>query len=77
MRTIDNDNLYPIIHQNRFNFRKRSYECPRCETYNALSASYMSIVDEQVFLQAPQQYIDNAFEKAENWQDFDLTKQRN
>ena len=76
VRTIDNDKLYPIINKNRFNLRQISYACSRCQVYDSLSASYMSIVDEGDFIKDPQRYIDNAFEKAENWEDFDLTKQR-
>ena len=76
VRTFDDSKLYPIINENRFNLRNQSYYCPRCKTYDALSASYMSIVDEEVFLRNPERYIDNAFDKAENSGDFDLTKQR-
>ena len=77
VRTIDGSKLYSIINENRFNLLNKSYACPRCETYDLLAASYMSIVDEDVFLQDPQRYIDNAFDKAENSDDFDLTKQHN
>ena len=76
MRTIDNDKLYPIIHRNRFNLRNKSYFCSQCKTFDSLTASYMSIVDEGDFLRDPQRYINSAFEKAENWEDFDLVKQR-
>ena len=75
-RSIDDKRLYPIIHRNRYNLKNKSYFCSACETYDSLTASYMSIVDEGDFLANPQKYIDNAFEKAENWQDFDLVKQR-
>ena len=77
VRTIDEARLYPIINKNRFNLRKKSYNCFRCKTYDRLSASYMSIVDEEDFIRDPHRYIENAFGKAENWEDFDLTKQRN
>ena len=76
VRNIDDTKLYSIINANRFNLGNKSYSCSNCQTYDALSASYMSIVDEHVFLQDPQRYIDNAFEKAEKSGDFDLTKQR-
>jgi len=76
VRTFATNRLYPIINQNRFNLRRRSYSCPQCKTYDPLAASYMSIVYEGDFLKTPQKYIDNAFEKAENWQDFELTKRR-
>ena len=76
VRTIDDSKLYAIINRNRFNLQNKSYQCSRCKTYDLLSDSYMSIVDEHVFLQDPQRYIDNAFDKAENSDDFDITKQR-
>ena len=76
VRTIDDSKLYPIICNNRFNLRDSDYKCDSCQTYDRLSASFFSIIDEDDFLQAPQRYIDNAFDKAEDSQDFDLTKQR-
>ena len=76
VRTIDKSKLYSIINKNRFNLRNKSYKCPRCKTYDSLTDSYMSIVEEEVFLQDPQRYIENAFNKAENSDGFDLTKQR-
>ena len=76
VRTIDDSKLYSIINENRFNLRNKSYKCPRCKTYDSLADSYMSIVEEEVFLQDPQRYIENAFDKAENSDDFHLTKQR-
>ena len=76
VRTIEDDKLYSIINDNRLNLRNKSHKCPRCKTYDAFSASYMSIVNEDVFLQDPQRYIDNAFDKAENSDNFHLTKQR-
>ncbi len=76
VRTIDDSKLYSIINKNRFNLRNKSYTCPRCKTYDRLADSYISIVEENVFLQDPQRYIENAFDKAVDSDDFDLTKQR-
>ena len=76
VRTFDDSKLYTIINKNRFNLRNKSYKCSRCKTFDALSDSYMSIVDEEDFLGKPQKYIDNAFDKAEKSDDFELTKQR-
>ena len=77
VRTIDNSKLYSIINENRFNLHNKLYTCSHCKTYDQLAASYISIIDEGIFLQDPQHYIDNAFNKAENPDEFDLTKQRN
>ena len=76
VRSFDGSKLYTIINKNRFNLRNKSYKCSRCKTYDALSDSYMSIIDEEDFLGNPQKYIDNAFNKAEKSDDFELTKQR-
>ena len=76
VRTINSSRLYPIIHKNRFNLYEKSYKCSRCRSYDRLSTSYISVIDEGDFLRNPQRYIENASEKAENWKDFDLAKQR-
>lgn len=76
IRTIDSTKLYSIINANRFNLKEKSYACPACKSFDRLTDSYFSIVDEGEFLKTPDRYIDNAFEKAENAGDFDLTKQR-
>ncbi|MCY3859254.1 MAG: TIR domain-containing protein [Gammaproteobacteria bacterium] len=77
VRTYATSKFYSIINDNRFNLRDKSFKCRRCETYDALKDSYFSIVDEADFLTKPEHYIDNAFNKAENANDFNLTKQRN
>ena len=75
-RRINNDKLYTIIHQNRHNLREWSYSCSICKSYDMLKDSYISIVDEEHFLEDPQQYIDNAFDKSENAEDFEIVKLR-
>lgn len=76
VRTIDNNKLYSIIHKNRFNLIGKSPACLICETYDMLEASYISIIDQEDFLADHQKYIENAFDKSEDSEDFDLTKQR-
>ena len=61
VRSIADANLYPIITDNRYNQKKKTYACPDCRTYNQLDGSYISLVDESVFIAAPDQYIENAW----------------
>ena len=75
VRSIDSNKLYSIINDNRYNLKVESYACPICKSFDVLSGSYFSIIDEEDFLEDPQRYIDNAFDKAERAGDFNLTKQ--
>jgi hypothetical protein len=68
--------LYNIIKKNRFNQKPQVYSCEKCKTVDALTGSYISFVEEETFLQNPQKYIDNAFDKSESVDAFDLTKKR-
>ena len=74
LRTIDNSKLYEIINENRFNLNKKVYVCDRCQTTDILSGSYISIINEDDFLEDPQKYIDNAFNKSERISDFTIVK---
>lgn len=73
-RTIDNSKLYEIINENRFNLNKKVYVCDRCQTKDILSGSYISIINEDDFLEDSQKYIDNAFNKSERISDFTIVK---
>lgn len=69
--------LYEIIKNNRFNQNPKQYCCPICKTVNTLTGSYISFVEEDAFINNPQYYIDNAYDKSENDADgYDLVKQR-
>lgn len=69
--------LYDIIKKNRFNQNPKEYSCNICQTVNSLTGSYISLVNEDDFLNDPQKYIDNAYDKSENnASGYDLTKQR-
>jgi hypothetical protein len=67
--------VYDIISKNRRNQRPKKYTCNTCQTIDALSGSYISYVNEETFLADPQKYIENAFEKSENAEGYELTKQ--
>ena len=76
VRSIDSAKLYPIIRGNRYNRKKKTYACPNCRTYRQLDGSYISLVDESDFIADADKYIENAFAKSENANEFELTKQR-
>ncbi len=75
VRYIKSHVLYPIIYENRFNLHGKAYSCSHCKTYDRLSASYFSILDENEFLANPSIVIENAFEKSEKSHEFKLVKQ--
>lgn len=76
VRSIDDSKLYDIIKNNRYNRASKTYACNHCKTYSQLDGSYIALIDEDDFLSSPAKYIENAFDKAESVDDFDLTKQR-
>lgn len=75
-RTIDSTKLYEILNKNRFNLREPKYICEQCKTQDRLSGSYISLVEEHLFLEDPSKYIDNAYEKSQQLDLYDLTKVR-
>ena len=58
--------LYDIINNNRFNQDPKIYTCQKCQSVDSLNGSYIAFVEEDDFLNNPQKYINNAFEKSEN-----------
>ena len=76
VRSIDDAKLYPIISDNRYNQTVKTYACANCRTYNQLHGSYISLVDESDFMADVDKYIENAFDKSENANGFELTKYR-
>ncbi|MEW6613989.1 MAG: TIR domain-containing protein [Thermodesulfobacteriota bacterium] len=76
VRSYDTSKLYDIINKNRYKRKGNKYACANCKTYSQLDGSYISLIDAEEFLAVPKKYIENAFEKSEKADDFDLTKQR-
>ena len=58
--------VYDIINNNRFNQDPKKYSCDVCKTVNSLPGSYIAYVEEETFLNNPNKYIDNAYDKSEN-----------
>ena len=76
VRDFDNSKLYQIITANRYKRAGQAYACNVCKTHRQLDGSYISLIDQETFLANPEKYIENAYEKSEQADDFDLTKQR-
>lgn len=75
--SYEEDKVYPIINNNRFNQNPKNYSCDICKTVNALTGSYIAYVEEDTFLNDPQKYINNAFDKSENdAKGYDIVKSR-
>ena len=68
--------VYDIISKNRYNQNPKKYSCATCQTINSLTGSYISYIQEETFLQDPQKYIENAFDKSDEVDAYELTKQR-
>ncbi|SDD70216.1 TIR domain-containing protein [Sporomusa acidovorans] len=71
---IDDSKLYPIIVNNRWNQKPQKYYCEECKTIDALTGSYISLIEEEDFLSNPQKYIDNAYEKSQNISGYEISK---
>ncbi len=69
--------VHDIINNNRFNQKSKVYSCMTCQSVNEFSGSFISFVEEDVFLANPDLYIENAYDKSENnGLGYDLIKQR-
>ncbi len=75
-RIIDNSKLYKVISDNRFNLKEPKYVCDRCETVDKLSGSYISLIEEEDFLEDTSKYIENAYEKSQEVDTFNISKTR-
>ena len=76
LRNYKSSKLYPIINKNRYNRKDQKFACKNCKSYDQLDGSYISLIDESVFLGNASKYIENAYEKSDQFDDFNLTKQR-
>lgn len=76
-RYIDDSKLYDIIKGNRFNLNTADkYSCPTCQSFDQLNGSYISLVEEDDFLNNPSYYIDNAYDKSKSLKNYNLSKKR-
>ncbi|SFL73632.1 MTH538 TIR-like domain [Gracilibacillus orientalis] len=72
----NDDYLYEIIHKNRFNQEPPEYTCDVCKNVDALTGSYISLINEENFLENPNKYIDNAYDKSKNTSNYKLTRKK-
>ena len=71
------DKVFDIISKNHFNSNPEQWHCDKCKTYDWLNGSYITFVEEETFLDDPEKYINNAYDKSENdASGYDLVKQR-
>lgn len=77
IRTINNERLYKIISDNRFNLVVKKYHCDNCKTSDQLNGSYISIIEEDRFIKNHDKFIENAYEKSLDINNFNLVKTRN
>jgi hypothetical protein len=76
-RSVDNSLLYDIKINNRFNLiTNDKYSCPTCKTFDQLNGSYISLIEQDRFLNNPQHFIENAYQKSKNIGNYKLSKQR-
>lgn len=69
------EKLYEIINKNRYNRKKSSHLCSSCRTYDRLKDSYISLIKEDDFLNDINTYIENAFDKSQRLDEFEIVKQ--
>lgn len=75
-RNIKDDKLYEIIKNNRLNRKIKNYSCEHCKTFDILTGSYISLIEEDEFVSNPQRYIESAYEKSQKISEFNITKER-
>ena len=75
VRTIDASYLYEIINKNRYNVKGGNYACAHCKTCSQLDGSYIALIEEETFVKDPVKYIENAFEKSKNIENYKITKE--
>ncbi|WP_413230034.1 hypothetical protein [Lactiplantibacillus plantarum] len=68
------DYVYEIINDNRFNQNPKEYSCEVCKTVDSLTGSYISFITEDDFFSDSNKYIDNAFDKSQKIDNYDIKK---
>lgn len=80
---LDIDKEYDLVSLAQYCYNKNGnrnpeqWHCDKCKTYDWLNGSYITFVEEETFLDDPEKYINNAYDKSENdASGYDLVKQR-
>ena len=72
----DTSKMYKIINDNRFNENPQVYSCAKCKTVDRLSGSYISLIMEEEFLDDPNFFIENAYQKCQSVDKYKISKTR-
>lgn len=72
----DTSKMYKIINDNRFNENPQVYSCYKCKTVDRLSGSYISLITEEEFLDDPNFFIENAYQKCQSVDKYKISKTR-
>ncbi|SDX73627.1 TIR domain-containing protein [Salimicrobium album] len=70
----EDDYLYEIIKKNRSNQFPIKYTCDVCKNIDVLEGSFISLINEENFLENPNKYINNAYNKSKNIDDYEITR---
>lgn len=65
---------FRIMYGNRYNQNPKEYACPCCESVDLLTGSYLSYVKLSDFCTNPDKYIENAYEKSQHLDSYDLRR---
>ena len=72
--SFDESKLPKIISDNRSNQEPKEYACNCCKSIDWLSGSYISVINEDDFIDDPNRFIENAYEKSQRLENYRLTK---
>lgn len=73
--TYNSDKIFPIIYDNNFNSNPPQWHCDECKTYDYLNGGYITFVKEDEFLSNINHYIENAYEKSQHEENYNIKKQ--
>lgn len=77
VKSYQTNYVFDIIKKNRANQTPTVYTCDKCQSINSHTGSYISFVTEDEFLDNSDFYINNAFEKSQNLENYDISKLKN
>lgn len=72
--SFDSNKLPSIVNENMFNQDPVEYACEQCHSVDRLNGSYIALVEEDEFLNDPNRFIDNAFDKSQHLGYYDIHK---
>ncbi|MFF2342505.1 TIR domain-containing protein [Bacillus mycoides] len=73
---INNNYLYDIIINNRFNQEPKEYTCEICKDIDSFTGSFIALIKEEDFLENPNKYINNAYEKSKKLDNYNISRKK-